>query len=146
MLTLYGNSEILFVLRRRTLAFNGRTIWRPPQSVCLQVSSPELPNPWEGKVGEHTRLTTGYISFLYRSCPRPEQCSLAWMYKERIWNYWVFGLFPSSGILGTRKNDVSETGSVSVLRCVGRKTPTQLGPLDRASLYHWTSALSKGPN
>jgi hypothetical protein len=27
-----------------------------------------------------------------------------------IQNYWVFGLFPSSGILGTRKHDVSETG------------------------------------
>jgi hypothetical protein len=35
-------------------------------------------------------------------------------------NYWVFGLFPSSGILGSRKHDVSETGSVSVLRCGGR--------------------------
>jgi hypothetical protein len=33
-------------------------------------------------------------------------------------NYWVFGLCPSSGIVGTRKHDVSETGSVSVLRCV----------------------------
>jgi hypothetical protein len=45
-------------------------------------------------------------------------------------NYWALGLFPSSGILGTRKHDVSETGSVSVLRFRG-KTPTQLGPLDR---------------
>jgi hypothetical protein len=31
-------------------------------------------------------------------------------------NYWVFGLYPSSGILKTRELDVSETGSVSVLR------------------------------
>jgi hypothetical protein len=31
-------------------------------------------------------------------------------------NYWVFGLFPSSGILENRKHDVSETGSVLVLR------------------------------
>jgi hypothetical protein len=31
-------------------------------------------------------------------------------------NYWVSGLFPSSGILETKKHDVSETGSVSVLR------------------------------
>jgi hypothetical protein len=30
--------------------------------------------------------------------------------------YWVFWTFPSSGILETRKHDVSETGSVSVLR------------------------------
>jgi hypothetical protein len=31
-------------------------------------------------------------------------------------NYWVFWTFPVSGILETRKHDVSETGSVSVLR------------------------------
>jgi hypothetical protein len=30
--------------------------------------------------------------------------------------YWVSGLGPSSGILNTRKHNVSETGSVSVLR------------------------------
>jgi hypothetical protein len=41
-------------------------------------------------------------------------------------NYWDFGLYPASGILQTIKYDVSETGSVSVLRrgggdnyCVG---------------------------
>jgi hypothetical protein len=33
------------------------------------------------------------------------------------------------------KHDVSETGSVSVLRC-GKK-PILLGPLERASLNHW---------
>jgi hypothetical protein len=33
-------------------------------------------------------------------------------------NYWIFGLFPSSDIQGTRKHDVSETASVSVLRRV----------------------------
>jgi hypothetical protein len=55
-----------------------------------------------------------------------------------VQNYWNFGLFPSSGIIGTRKHDVSETGSVSVLRCRG-KTPTQLRP------NHWL-ALTKGPN
>jgi hypothetical protein len=31
-------------------------------------------------------------------------------------NYWSFGLFPSSGILGNREHDVSETGFVSVFR------------------------------
>jgi hypothetical protein len=35
-------------------------------------------------------------------------------------NDYVFGLFPSSGIIETRKHDVSETGSVSALRCGGR--------------------------
>jgi hypothetical protein len=58
-------------------------------------------------------------------------------------NYWVFGLFPSSNVLGTRKHDLSETGSVSVLRCGGRKTSTLLGPLDRANLNHWTNSVSK---
>jgi hypothetical protein len=33
-----------------------------------------------------------------------------------IQNYWVFGLWPASGILETRIHNVSETGSVSVLR------------------------------
>jgi hypothetical protein len=36
-------------------------------------------------------------------------------------NYWVFGLFPSPGILENRKHDVSETGSVSVLRWRGKQ-------------------------
>jgi hypothetical protein len=53
-------------------------------------------------------------------------------------NYLVFGLSPLSGILGNRKHDVSETGSVSIFRCGGGKTPTHLGPLDRVNLNHWT--------
>jgi hypothetical protein len=35
-------------------------------------------------------------------------------------NYWCFGL--SSGILGYRKDDVSGTESVSVLKCGGEDT------------------------
>jgi hypothetical protein len=34
-------------------------------------------------------------------------------------DYWVFWTFPSSGILKTRKHDVSETGSVYVLWFLG---------------------------
>jgi hypothetical protein len=60
-------------------------------------------------------------------------------------NYWIFLLFfPSSGILENIKHDVSETGSISVLRWRGDKTPTQLGPLERANPNHF--ALSKGPS
>jgi hypothetical protein len=51
-------------------------------------------------------------------------------------NYWVFGLFPSSGNLQNRKHDVSETGSVSVLKWEG-KTPTQLVLLERANFNQW---------
>jgi hypothetical protein len=35
-----------------------------------------------------------------------------------------------------KSNNVSETGSVSVLRWMGQDKPTQLGPLERASLNH----------
>jgi hypothetical protein len=31
-------------------------------------------------------------------------------------NYWLIGLFPTSGILETREHDVSEIGSVFLLR------------------------------
>jgi hypothetical protein len=55
---------------------------------------------------------------------------LAMVYNRQ--NYCVFLLFPSSGILENTKHDVSETGSVSVLRWRREKTPTQLCPLERA--------------
>jgi hypothetical protein len=71
--------------------------------------------------------------------------------KSRFWrvltmvyntqNYWVFQLFPSSGILESRKHDVLETGSLSILRWKGEKTPTQLSPLERANLNHWTTPV-----
>jgi hypothetical protein len=56
-------------------------------------------------------------------------------------NFWVFGLFSSSGILENRKHDVSKTGSVSILRWGGEKSPTQLGPVERANLNHWTTPV-----
>jgi hypothetical protein len=36
----------------------------------------------------------------------------------------------------TKDHNVSETGSVSVLRWIGQDRPTQLGPLESASLNH----------
>jgi hypothetical protein len=36
----------------------------------------------------------------------------------------------------TKDHNVSETGCVSVFRCMGQDKPTQLGPLERASLNH----------
>jgi hypothetical protein len=52
-------------------------------------------------------------------------------------NYWVFGLFPSSGIVGNRKHNISETVSVSILRCGGGKVLTKLGPLRQ-----WTIVIA----
>jgi hypothetical protein len=49
-----------------------------------------------------------------------------------------FGLCPSSGILETRKQNVSETGSISVLR---EGAATLLGSLERAKLDHWTTIV-----
>jgi hypothetical protein len=45
-----------------------------------------------------------------------------------IQNYWVFKLFPTPDILGTRKHDISETGSVSVLMCRGGGARPRRGP------------------
>jgi hypothetical protein len=54
----------------------------------------------------------------------------------------ILGLYPSSGIL--LEHNVSEIESVSVLRLRGGgETPTQLGPLEKANLHHWTK--SKNP-
>jgi hypothetical protein len=54
-------------------------------------------------------------------------------------NYWVFGLCPLSGILKTRKNNISET--LSVLSSDEGETPTVLDPLERANLNHWTTRV-----
>jgi hypothetical protein len=59
-----------------------------------------------------------------------------------VQSYWAyFGLYPSSGMWKTKDHNVSETGSVSVIRWMGQDKPTQLGPLKRASLNHWTMFL-----
>jgi hypothetical protein len=57
-------------------------------------------------------------------------------------NYLGFGLLPSSGILGNRGHDVSKTGSVSVFRWE-RKTPTQLGPLERDNLNPVSESINR---
>jgi hypothetical protein len=51
-----------------------------------------------------------------------------------VQSYWAcFGLYPSSCMWKTKDHNVSETGSVSVLRWMGQDEPTHLGPLERAS-------------
>jgi hypothetical protein len=58
--------------------------------------------------------------------------------------YWVFGLCPSSGFFlnNNEKHDVSETGSVSVLRW--GKTPTQLG-CSSVSVLRWGKTPTQFP-
>jgi hypothetical protein len=57
-----------------------------------------------------------------------------WCITHRITGF--FGLFPSSGILEntTFRNWICFCPQAKV----GEKTPTQLGPLERANLNHWT--------
>jgi hypothetical protein len=43
--------------------------------------------------------------------------------------YWGFGLFPSSGILGSRNTTFRKLDLFSSSSETGEKTPTQLGPL-----------------
>jgi hypothetical protein len=51
-------------------------------------------------------------------------------------NYWGFGLFPSSGVLGSR-NTIRKLDLLPSSGERGEKTPTQFGPLERSSLNHW---------
>jgi hypothetical protein len=54
-------------------------------------------------------------------------------------NCWVFGLFPSAGILENttfRKLDLFPSSGEGEV-----KTPTQFVPLERANLNHWTFGL-----
>jgi hypothetical protein len=37
------------------------------------------------------------------------------------------------------KHNVSEIGSVSVLRLKKERIPTRVGPLENASLFHWSN-------
>jgi hypothetical protein len=81
------------------------------------------------------------LQFMIRNIPvlAKSLCVALKMYLEdvmfRITGFLDF--FPLSGILETRKHDVSETWFLSVLRW-GEKTPIQLGHLKRAYLDHCT--------
>jgi hypothetical protein len=61
---------------------------------------------------------------------------------EFIEFFWTFSI-----VLYSKKHDVSETWSVSVLRWRWGRRPTQLGPLEREREREWLRlTLSKGPN
>jgi hypothetical protein len=53
-----------------------------------------------------------------------------------VQDYWVFGLCPSSGILKTRRTQRFWNWICFRPEVRGQETPTQLGPLERASLNH----------
>jgi hypothetical protein len=62
-------------------------------------------------------------------------------------NYWVFGLFPLSGVLGSRYTTFRKLDLFPSSGEGGGEDTSQLGPLERTNLNHWTAlALSKGPN
>jgi hypothetical protein len=48
-------------------------------------------------------------------------------------DHWVSGLCPWSGILNTRKHNVSKAGSVSILRC-GEEDAYSVGSLRKTPL------------
>jgi hypothetical protein len=51
-----------------------------------------------------------------------------------VQSYWACcGLCPSSCMWKTKDHNISETGSVSVLRWMGQDKPTQLGPVTETS-------------
>jgi hypothetical protein len=54
-----------------------------------------------------------------------------------------FGLNRSSSMWKSKDHNVSETGSVTVLRWKGQDKPTHLGPLERACLNNWQTPARK---
>jgi hypothetical protein len=62
-------------------------------------------------------------------------------------NYWFSDFVHRPGILETRKHNVSEIGSVSILRSGWGEEPVQLGPLERAksSILTWGRKPIKFP-
>jgi hypothetical protein len=66
--------------------------------------------------------------------------SSKWWGKAKIKFTELLGFWTFSIVWYSREHDVSETGSVSVLRWRwGGKTRTQLSPLERANLNHWNT-------
>jgi hypothetical protein len=54
-------------------------------------------------------------------------------------NYWVFGHFPSSGILENRNTTFRKLDLFPSSGERGEKTPTQLGPLERGPVIEISS-------
>jgi hypothetical protein len=160
MLGLPSNSQNMATCSSETLVGFHRTTWCIPEDRALQkrnnfpshlVSLVTLKSllDWKKILCRVRHLSVGYVLWLvshHKGSLRRFKQFISW---SRFWrvlkmvnntqNYWIFGLCPSSGILETRKH-VSETGSVSAFRWDGR-TPTQLGPLERANLNHWTMTI-----
>jgi hypothetical protein len=99
------------------------------KTTCVAISASRPPCECGGFCGNHVwRLAcVGVVVLCLRSVHVALKGETRSGYKMvyckgfRRWcitqNYWVFGLSPSSGILkNTREDNVSETGSVSVLR------------------------------
>jgi hypothetical protein len=62
-------------------------------------------------------------------------------------DYWVFGFFPSSGVLGSR-NTTFRKVDLCPFSGEGEETTTQLGSLERANLNHgpnWVGVFSPPP-
>jgi hypothetical protein len=81
------------------------------------------------KVGLHRKTSQLSIVFIV---DRLEKILTMVYVAQNYWTY--FGLYPSSGMWKTKDHNVSKTGSVSVRRWMRQDKPTQLGPLERASL------------
>jgi hypothetical protein len=58
-----------------------------------------------------------------------------------IRNFWVSGLNPTSGVWRNTTFRKLDLFPYSGKRGWGKKTPTHLGPLERANLNHWTTAV-----
>jgi hypothetical protein len=110
----------------------------------IVVESSEISGRHDGVSEEYCPPESDSVATFRRNVLHPSSWSKN-ITKQRqcseLLGFFFFWTFPSSVILETRKHDVSETGSVSVLRWKREKTPTQLGLLERANLSHWTTSV-----
>jgi hypothetical protein len=99
-----------------------------PNNVSLSLYE-ELKLQYSNSIWPHGKLNTLCISakmqMFYRTI---------WLFLDSIHRL-ICGSF-------TKDHNISETGSVSVLRWMGQDRPTQLGPSEKASLNHWTQTRS----
>jgi hypothetical protein len=99
-----------------------------------------------------TLLAVAPFWFLSEPCPPWNDSDIVklsdlWRNHSKIYptqNFWVFGLCPSSSILETRKDSISETRYVYILRW--GKTPILLSRSERANLNHWTRWWTESKN
>jgi hypothetical protein len=144
---LLPHSSYMFCPTHPPWLHHSNYVWWEVQVMKLIMQFP--PSPVTSSLfGPKILLSTLFSNTvsLYSSLNVRDQVSHPYRTIVKILVLYILIFMLSYGILESRKHNVSEAKSVSVLRW-GGKTPTHLGPLERASLNHWnTGRWTKAKN